>query len=123
MPKVNIIIPLYNEEKILKKNIINLQKKFSKFLNKSRWQFILVDNGSTDDTTKIIKSLLSTNIKGQLIFESEPNYGKAIRRGLLFSDSDYVFLCDIEQWDFPFFLWAWINREEYDYFIGSRRYL
>ena len=121
MPKVNIIIPLYNEEKILKKNIINLQKKFSKFLNKSSWQFILVDNGSTDDTTKIIKSLLSTNIKGQLIFESEPNYGKAIRRGLLFSDSDYVFLCDIEQWDFPFFLWAWINREEYDYFIGSRR--
>lgn len=122
MISVDVIIPIYNEEKILKSKILLLQKNFKKLLKKTKWKFVLVDNGSTDKTSKIIKNLFFNKIiKGEVIFETEPNYGKALKRGLKHSNADYVFLCDIEQWDFPFFTWAWANKQEYDYFIGSRR--
>lgn len=47
----SIVIPAYNEEKIIKKAIIQVYRNFSKS------EIIVVDDGSTDNTAKVARSL------------------------------------------------------------------
>jgi len=63
MDEVSIIIPVYNEEKILEKNI----RILIKYLRKLRLKFeiIIADNGSTDNTSSIAKKIsrIYSNVK------------------------------------------------------------
>ena len=54
--KISIIIPVYNEEKTILK-IINKIQKLS-YLNK---ELIVVNDGSTDNTEKLLNSLFDKN--------------------------------------------------------------
>jgi glycosyltransferase involved in cell wall biosynthesis len=54
MKKVSIIIPVYNEENYIEKVIQSVLK--SKTLNFKK-EIIVVDDGSTDKTSKILKKL------------------------------------------------------------------
>ena len=56
MISLSIIIPLYNEEKRLKKTITIL-KKFIKKFKKKKIEIIFVDDGSTDETITILKRM------------------------------------------------------------------
>ena len=47
MRLAQVIIPIYNEEKILKNNVKILSNFFDKLIGKKKWNFIFVDNGST----------------------------------------------------------------------------
>lgn len=119
--ELEVVIPAYNEEAIIRENVLTLKRHLDRITGGARWRFILVDNGSTDRTREIITELLQEIGDGVYKFEAEPNYGRAIRAGLNTSTAPFVHLCDIEQWDIPFVAWAWANRHEHDYFIGSRR--
>jgi hypothetical protein len=50
-----------------------------------------------------------------------PNYGVALRTGLRSATTKWVYLIDIEQWDKPFMVWAWKNRDSYDALMASKR--
>ena len=56
MISLSIIIPLYNEEKRLKKTITILNKFIKKF-KKNKIEIIFVDDGSTDETITILKRM------------------------------------------------------------------
>ena len=92
--KLSIVIPIYNEEPYLKKLFTELLKYFN---NKST-EVIIVDDGSTDNTQKIINN-----------FKKEKNYffhlninrievnsgkGKALQIGIKKSQGDYILLQD-----------------------------
>ena len=47
---LSVVIPVFNEEKYLSK----LFKSLLKYFNKKNIQIIIVDDGSTDSSTKII---------------------------------------------------------------------
>ena len=58
MPDISIIVPIYNAEKYIKiclDSLINQTKK--------ELEFILINDGSTDNTEKIIKKYKDTRIK------------------------------------------------------------
>ena len=55
MIKYSLVIPFYNEEKNIKK-VVNLLKEVSK--RNKFIEFILVNNGSTDDSDIIFKKIL-----------------------------------------------------------------
>ncbi len=57
--KLEIVLPVYNEEEILEKNVIRVKN----FFKKHNFKFIIsiVDNGSTDNTYKIAKNLADKN--------------------------------------------------------------
>ena len=88
--KLSIIIPCYNEQD----TILNILEEVRKF-NDFEKEIIIVDDGSTDKTKEILKSLNDNSIK--TIF-SEKNYGKgrAIRTGIKESSGDIVLIQDAD---------------------------
>ena len=58
MPDISIVVPIYNAEKYLDKCIDSMINQTKKEL-----EFILVNDGSTDNTEKIIKSYKDKRIK------------------------------------------------------------
>ena len=82
MIKYSLVIPFYNEEKNIKLVLIRL-KKILKFYNKI--EFIIVNNGSTDNSSYILKKILSKyksrNFKYVLV-KKNMGYGYGIKMGL-----------------------------------------
>ena len=92
MPKLSIIIPVYNEEKTILEIISKVIK--AKAFN-FRKEIIIVDDSSTDKTKDKLKSLKDKSIK---IFYHGKNMGKgaAIKTGLQNFTGDIVLIQDAD---------------------------
>ncbi|MEK7513287.1 MAG: glycosyltransferase family 2 protein [Patescibacteria group bacterium] len=88
--KLSIIIPVFNEAPTVKK-IINLVQ--SQPLPKITKEIIVIDDGSTDGSTKIIKS--TPNIK-KVFLPVNSGKGAAIRAGLKQATGEYVLIQDAD---------------------------
>lgn len=94
--KVSVIIPCYNEEEI----ILNTLNKVIEFLKTHKnYKFVFVDDGSTDNTTKIFeKENIMTNdrLSKMSLISYEKNRGKgyAISKGVACADGDYICFLD-----------------------------
>ena len=94
-PSVSVVIPAYNEgeriERTLTKLSQYLEKKFPRF------EIIVVDDGSRDDTAEKIKRLAETN-RQIMIHSHFPNRGKgfAVRQGMLRAANDAVLFTDAD---------------------------
>lgn len=123
--KAVVIIPCYNEERRLRAG------EFLRFLvDHPGVQFVFVDDGSKDDTRKLLDSVCSQNKRSSRVVALERNGGKAeaVRLGILDairnSRSDYVGFWDadlatplsaIEQ-----FIATLDSRPEIEMVLGSR---
>lgn len=87
---VSIIVPVYNAEQYIEDCIKSILA-----LNFSAWELILVNDGSTDDSVKIIKkySQLFPNV---ILIGSNENKGTMAARetGYLAAKGDFIFFCD-----------------------------
>jgi glycosyltransferase involved in cell wall biosynthesis len=118
---MSVVVPVYNEEKILLDNLSRYADALDRVVGALRWQYVLVDNGSTDSTPQLIRHIQSKWPLTQGLTSPEPNYGLALRTGLRAVTTPYAHLIDVEQWDVPFLSWAWKHRDRYDLFIASKR--
>jgi len=78
MKKLSVIMPVYNEKAFIKKAIgAVLKANIGKLVK----EIIVVDDGSKDGTTQILKKIKNKKVK---VFFQKKNQGKgsAIRRGL-----------------------------------------
>jgi len=109
----SIIIPVYNEEG----NIGNLIEKINPFLEKDD-ELIVVDDGSTDNTEKEIKS------KNCELISLKQNKGKgfAMRAGIDKAKGDIIVFMGGDGQDDPYEIDILTNelKNGYDYVIGSR---
>ena len=91
--KISLIIPAYNEKAI----IINTIESALDFLerNYSDYELIISDDGSTDETEKIAKSIPNTHLR---VIGHKPNKGKgsAVREGILAACGDIVVYTDAD---------------------------
>ncbi|HEU5057731.1 MAG TPA: glycosyltransferase family 2 protein, partial [Kofleriaceae bacterium] len=98
-PRVSIVIPIYNEEGILHEAVESLVGELRR-LGWS-WEVLLAENGSSDHTVELGEHL-SVELPGVSIFSvPEPNYGRALREGILrargtFVICDEIDLCDVD---------------------------
>lgn len=94
---LSIIIPCYNEERRLEKNL-NLKLNYLKN-QKYSWEVVLVNDGSTDNTKKIIDNFISLNKKyGIKLVDVKINQGKgnAVKEGMINSFGDYRLFTDLD---------------------------
>ena len=122
---LTVIIPAYNEKNTIKKIIqkIKLVKNIKK-------QIILVDDGSTDGTTDIIKKKLPSNVD-KIIFHKR-NFGKgaAIISAKKFIKGNYVIIQDADleynPQDYKKILNAMLDRKLQSVYgsrvLGKKRY-
>jgi glycosyltransferase involved in cell wall biosynthesis len=116
-----VVIPLFNEERIIADNLETLAGIFDELVGAGGWFFILVDNGSTDQTPERVAQAVARWPLSRGIRLRQPNYGAALKAGLQEVAAKWAFTLDIEQWDIPFIRWAWRNRNSFDAFIASKR--
>jgi glycosyltransferase involved in cell wall biosynthesis len=86
MSELSIIIPCYNEEK----NLINLVNEIKIIKNENpelKLEFILVNDGSTDLTSTILKDLNQNEIYKVVDLKQNMGYGGSIQEGLKSSNS------------------------------------
>src|SRR5579859_6557693 len=95
-PQISIVIPVYNEQAILHAAIVDLRER----LKPLGWSYeiILAENGSKDRTVEIGHELAAKygdphDGQVKIISMGEPNYGKALKQGILLARGDIV-LCD-----------------------------
>jgi cellulose synthase/poly-beta-1,6-N-acetylglucosamine synthase-like glycosyltransferase len=94
-PFVSIIVPVFNEGKVIKESIKSLLN-----LDYKNYEIIIVNDGSSDDTKQIAESLVGyqqgryNKIKVSLI--NQPNLGKAraLNAGIYYSKADFVLSMD-----------------------------
>lgn len=90
MKKISVISPVYNG----KKYIINLIKSLSNQTFKD-FEFLLIDDGSTDNTVKLAKSELEkTNIDYKIISQQNGGQSKARNLGIKNATGEWVVMID-----------------------------
>lgn len=97
MEKLSIIVPCYNEEDVLNLFYNELMKVCIKIENEYKYEIIFIDDGSKDNTLKILKELRIQNENIKVISFSR-NFGKeaAIYAGLSNSTGELVVLMDAD---------------------------
>src|SRR5690242_4651041 len=97
---VSIVVPLLNEEESLPELCAWIEKVVSE--NKISYEIILIDDGSTDDSWKVIEILHAENknIKG---IKFQRNYGKsaALNEGFKAATGDVIITMDADMQDSP----------------------
>jgi polyisoprenyl-phosphate glycosyltransferase len=61
MPLVSIVIPGYNEEAIIVKNLTSICDYLAEFSNKYNWEIIFVNDGSHDKTGVLAERFAETS--------------------------------------------------------------
>ena len=120
---ISIIVPCFNEEESLPFFYDEI-KKVSKEMNYVNFEYIFVDDGSSDNTLNILKKYSKSDNRVKYITLSR-NFGKeaAMYAGLEHSKGDYVAIMDADLQDPPSLLpemYNYIVNEDYDT-IGTRR--
>lgn len=89
----SLVIPAYNEEGVIKKNL----KKVLKYLSKKpySWEIIVVDDGSSDATSEIVRKLKEARVR---LIKLHKNQGKgaALRKGILEANGKYIIFSDAD---------------------------
>ena len=120
-PRLSVVIPVYNEESIVRETCLELMAR----LDERGWDYelLLSENGSKDRTIELLQALAAEHPRFRFIHSDEPNYGLALRRGILEARGWYVVaeeidLCDVRFHDRAL---AVLDAGGVDMVIGSKR--
>ena len=122
-PHVSIVIPVYNEEGILQGSVLELEKKLRAF----GWSYelVLCENGSRDRTVEIGKQLEAEQSNVRMLSIGQPNYGLALKTGILEARGTFVICDEIDLCDTEFYAraLALLERSDTDLVVGSKAML
>jgi glycosyltransferase involved in cell wall biosynthesis len=89
IPKISVIIPIYNKELFLKKSISSILEQTEKNI-----EIILVDDGSTDDSSKICEEFAKKD--SRVLYKRKENGGLTSARnyGRRYANGEYIAFVD-----------------------------
>lgn len=112
-PKISVLMTVYNDQKYLSIAIESILSQSFK-----NYEFIIVNDGSIDDSLKIIEKYKEKD-KRIIIINNTTNIGitKSLNKGLLYCKGKYIARMDSDDWSFPDRL-----QKQYD-FMQKNSYL
>jgi glycosyltransferase involved in cell wall biosynthesis len=119
-PDLSIVIPVYNEALI----VASAAAELCQGLDARGWDYELIfaENGSRDETPRILEQMCAQNPRLRWFHSDRPNYGHALKAGILKAQGTYVVCDEIDLCDLVFYDAAlpWLERGEADMVVGSK---
>lgn len=100
--RISVIAPVYNESATLTEFLKRLVAVSGQIDDRHEWEFVLVDDGSSDESLRIAKDLITTEPRLRVI-ELRRNFGQtaALQAGLASARGDIVISMDSDLQHFP----------------------
>lgn len=95
-PYLSVVIPAFNEAKNFRAGLLTEPLSFLK-KQKYPWEVIFVDDGSNDDTPKLLKKLVRTNKNLRLLAIPHGGKAAAVRAGILAASGKIILFTDFDQ--------------------------
>lgn len=96
IPKVSVIMPVYNTEKYLKEAIESVLKQ-----TLQDWELILVNDGSTDNSLSILEYYTSVDERITLLNQSNQGLSAARNTGIVQAKGRYLYFLDSDDYIVP----------------------
>lgn len=91
--KISILIPAYNSAKTIVEALESIKNQ-----TYQNWEIILINDGSQDETEKILRRYLgNTKLPLKYTKQTHHNYFKAIRHGLKYASGEIIFVLDADK--------------------------
>lgn len=117
---ISVVVPAYNEENDLR-NSIDIIYKYLKNLVDTKFEILIIENGSTDNTAAIAKKLEAEYTNVKFFSLDSPSFGGAYRYGILQSNNDMVTLYPVDlAFSLDFIGRAYRLIEKYPVILGVR---
>jgi glycosyltransferase involved in cell wall biosynthesis len=94
--RVEITVPVYNEEKELEKNIVTLNDFCEEKLSEYDWHITIADNASSDNTPIIAENMAKNYPKVMSFRLDQKGRGRAVKRVWSQSKCDYCIYMDLD---------------------------
>jgi glycosyltransferase involved in cell wall biosynthesis len=111
---------VYNEEGLLRGSVLELEDKLRHF----GWSYelLLCENGSRDRTVEIGRDLEAEHPQVRMLSVGQPNYGLAMRQGILEARGTFVVCDEIDLLDTEFYAraMALLERSDTELVVGSK---
>lgn len=109
-PALSIVIPIYNEEGILHAAVVDLIDRLASAAAHNpifgSYEILLSENGSSDGTVAVGQELAARYPQVRLDSLGRPNYGAALKAGILRAAGTYVLCDEIDLCDVDFYVRA-----------------
>ena len=93
MPKVSIVIPVYNVEKYLRECLDSVVNQSLRDI-----EIICINDGSTDNSFKILEEYKSKEIRLQVLSQKNGGQSKARNAGLEVATGEYIYFLDSDDY-------------------------
>ncbi|MGO9832307.1 MAG: glycosyltransferase family 2 protein [Myxococcaceae bacterium] len=119
-PQLSVVIPVYNEASILASAVAELAKGLDE--RGLRWEMVLAENGSRDETPAILEQLSAADSRVRWLHVERPNYGAALKAGILAAHGTLVVCDEIDLGDMHFYdaALAVLADSSVDLVVGSK---
>ena len=100
-PQLSIVIPVYNEASIVASAAGELVAGLE--ARRLDYEVLFAENGSKDETPRILEELCAKNPRLHWFHSDTPNYGSALKRGILEARGEWVVCDEIDLCDLVFY--------------------
>lgn len=94
-PHVSIVIPVHNEQTRIRSSVTKIIQYAERELM-GRYEIVLVENGSADDTFAICAELARTYRPVRVIQINARSKAQAVKAGMLAARGEYRYMCDCD---------------------------
>jgi glycosyltransferase involved in cell wall biosynthesis len=120
VPRLSIVIPVYNEASILASAVTELSQALDE--RQLSFEMVLAENGSRDETPAILQRLSAKDARIRFLHVERPNYGAALKEGILAARGELVVCDEIDLGDLRFYdaALAVLEDKAVDLVVGSK---